>query len=49
MMIDLEDRAPAEPLSTSVRLFIATIGLLTAYGWFANAIAIWHLIAGLVE
>lgn len=48
MMIDFQDRVPAGPLSPTTRTFIAAIGLLTAYGWFANGIAIWHLIAGLV-
>jgi hypothetical protein len=48
MMIDFEDRAPAGPLSPSARTFIAAIGLLATYGWFADGIAIWHLIAGLV-
>lgn len=48
MMIDFEDRAPAGPLSPSARTFIAAIGLLTTYCWFANGIAIWHLIASLV-
>lgn len=48
MMIDFEDRAPARPLSPSARTFIAAIGVLTAYGWFANGIAVWRLIAGLV-
>lgn len=47
MMIDFVDRTPAGPLSPSARTFIATIGLLTAYGWLANGIAICHLIAGL--
>ena len=48
MMIDFEDREPAEPMSLGTKIFIVFICLLTAYGWYANAIALWHLVAGLL-
>ena len=47
MMIDFEDREPAEPMSLATKIFIVIVCLLTAYGWSANAITLWHLVAGL--
>jgi hypothetical protein len=49
MMIDFEDREPAEPMLLGTKIFIVIICLLTAYGWYANAIELWHLVAGLVR
>jgi hypothetical protein len=49
MMIDFEDRdrAPTEPMSFGTKILIVIVGLLTAYGWCAKAVTIWHLVASL--
>ena len=47
MMIDFEDRAPTEPMSLGTKILIVIVCLLTLYGWYANAVTLWQLVASL--